>query len=251
MANRILLILCFLVFVSTFAQNPEEVFNSANRMYQQKEFDKAIELYQELVDNGYEGVSLYFNLGNAYYRAGKLGYAILDYEKSLKLSPGDEDIIHNLTLANSRTVDKLTEFPSFFLFKWWEDLLGVLTLTGWVYVVYLFFILTLLFIAGYLLLKNPVYQKYSFFSAIITGIIFISSVVVVSVRLNRDVNTKNGILVENTVNVKTSPEFSSNDAFVIHEGIKLKLEEAVGEWIKIRLNDGKTGWIPEENVRII
>lgn len=251
MVNRIIFILFFLISVSTLAQNPEEVFNSANRMYQQKEYEKAIELYHELIDNGYEGISLYFNLGNAYYRAGKLGYAILYYEKALKLSPGDEDITHNLLLANSRTVDKLTEFPSFFLFKLWEDLLGVLPLTGWVYVVYLFFILILVFTAGYLLLKNPVYQKYSFFAAIITGIIFISSVVIVSVRLNRDVNTKNGILVENTVNVKTSPEFNSNDAFVIHEGIKVKLEEAVGEWIKIRLNDGKTGWIPEENVRVI
>jgi uncharacterized protein YgiM (DUF1202 family) len=58
-------------------------------------------------------------------------------------------------------------------------------------------------------------------------------------------------LVERQSNVKASPDQSSNDAFIIHEGLKVTIEDRVGEWVKVKLNDGKTGWIPEEHIRII
>jgi tetratricopeptide (TPR) repeat protein len=246
-------ILAFLIIISAAvtAQNIEEVFASANRMYQQKQYDKSVQLYEELVNEGYEGVSLYYNLGNAYYRLDNLGYAILYYEKALKLAPVDEDIRHNLRLANAKTTDKLTEFPPFFLFNIWENIIDFFSLKGWIYTVYILFIMLLLSLGGYLLLRNPLYQKYSFFSGIILLIFFIFSTVIMSVKLNRDVNITKGILVERQSNVKASPDQSSNDAFIIHEGLKVTIEDRVGEWVKVKLNDGKTGWIPEEHIRII
>jgi tetratricopeptide (TPR) repeat protein len=250
MLNKIILF-AFILSINAIAQNTEEIFNSANKLYQQKQYEKSARLYEELVSSGYEGVSLFYNLGNAYFRVGNLGHAILYYEKALKLSPGDEDIQHNLTIANARTVDKLTEFPPFFLFKIWEEILAFFSLTGWVFIVYAFFILLLISLAGYLLLRNPLYQKYSFFTGIILLFLFIFTTAIMIVRLNRDVNVTTGILVERQSNVKSSPDETSNDAFVIHEGIKITLEDRVGGWVKVRLNDGKTGWIPEEHIRII
>jgi len=47
---------------------------------QEEKFDEAVKLYNQIIDNGYEGAELYYNLGNAYFRLGKLGYAILYYE---------------------------------------------------------------------------------------------------------------------------------------------------------------------------
>src|SRR5690606_3967693 len=93
--------------------------------------DKAIEVYKDLINSGFEGTSLYYNLGNSYYRTGKIGLAILYYEKALKLSPGDEDIRHNLALANLKTIDKVESLPKFFLFEWWDSLLTLFTISGW------------------------------------------------------------------------------------------------------------------------
>ncbi len=108
----------------SFASEETTTFQQGNEYYQQKHYDKAVETYEKLVQSGYEGTSLYYNLGNAYYRTGKVGYAILYYEKALKLSPGDDDIIHNLNIANLKIIDKVESLPEFFLFQWWEGLLA-------------------------------------------------------------------------------------------------------------------------------
>jgi len=251
MVYKVLFILLFLFVSSLFPQGTEELFSSANKFYQQKEYNKALHLYTELINEGYEGVSLFYNTGNTYYRLGKTGYAILYYEKALRLSPGDEDIQHNLSLAYARTTDKLSEFPSFFIFKIWEDLLGLFSLTGWVYVTYILYILLILATAGYLMLKDPLRQKYSFLGGLVIAAIFIFSTAILIVKLNSEVSTKKGVVVEQASSVKLSPDEGSNDAFVVHEGLKIKLEDRVGEWYKIRLEDGKTGWIQEEDIRII
>lgn len=250
MVNKTILLFA-VITLSLSAQNVEELFNSANKFYQQKQYEKSAALYEELVSEGFEGVSLFYNLGNAYYRMDRLGYAILYYEKALKLSPGDEDIIHNLKIANSATADKLSEFPPFFIFAIWEDLLGIFSLTGWIYTGYLFFIILLVSAGGYLLLRNPSYQKYSFITGIITGVLLIFSIAIIAVKFNEDVNIVKGVVVERQANVKISPDESSNDAFIVHEGLKIKLEDKVGEWVKVKLEDGKTGWLQIHEIRTI
>ena len=250
MVNKIFLLVIVTAF-SLSAQNVEELFSSANTFYQQKQYDKAAVLYEELVNEGYQEVALFYNLGNAYYRMDRLGYAILYYEKALKLSPGDEDIIHNLKIANSATADKLSGFPPFFVFAVWEDLLGVFSLTGWIYTVYFLFILLLVLAAGYLLFRNPVYQKYSFITGIITGVLFIFSMSIMTVKFNDDVNIIKGVVVEHQTNVKVSPDESSNDAFIVHEGLKVRLEDKVGDWVRVKLEDGKTGWMQINELKTI
>jgi SH3-like domain-containing protein len=69
--------------------------------------------------------------------------------------------------------------------------------------------------------------------------------------MNKEYNVKDGIIVENVVTVKSSPDDSSKDEFIIHEGLKVRLEDKVDDWIKIRLADGKIGWVNEKSLGII
>jgi SH3-like domain-containing protein len=71
------------------------------------------------------------------------------------------------------------------------------------------------------------------------------------VKLNKELNIKDGVVIENVISVKLSPDSESNDAFIIHEGIKVRFEDKVDDWVKIRLEDGKVGWIREEDARVI
>jgi SH3-like domain-containing protein len=90
---------------------------------------------------------------------------------------------------------------------------------------------------------------------LMTGVValflFVATAALLTVKLNREFNVKKGIIVENTVNVKISPDSGSNDAFIVHEGLKVALEDKVDNWIKVRLQDGKIGWVPDEDVKII
>lgn len=64
--------------------------------------------------------------------------------------------------------------------------------------------------------------------------------------MNKEFNTKDGVIIETSVIVKSSPDYSSKDSFQIHEGLKVRIEDNVDDWVKIRLDDGKIGWITEK-----
>jgi len=248
-----LLFLSFLLICIniSFASPQDDLISKGNAAYQSGNFQQAVDLYQQVVSAGYESPVLYYNLGNSYYRLGKLGFAILNYERAQKLAPGDEDITHNLALANSRIVDKIDNIPPFFLFKWWESLLAVFSISGWTYTAYFFYILVLVSIALFFFTKSPFRQKLSLYSAAGFILLLIITSALLAIRMNRELNYKNGVVIEQAVTAKLSPDDKSTDAFVLHEGIKVRLEDKVADWVRIRLKDGKVGWLPEKDLRTI
>jgi len=245
-------LLLFFIFSSVmiFAQ-PEVFMQQGNRYYQKQNYDQAVQSYLKVLDEGYESAELYYNLGDAYYRDGKLGYAILNYERALKLSPGDDDIRHNLALANSRTIDRLNTLPDFFLFQWWESFLALFTFSGWVYLSYVFYVLLLCIIVFYFFTRKPDNQRPALYSGLLVILLLIISVSISVIKYNREYNIKNGIVVEQSATAKLSPDPDSKDAFVIHEGLKVRLEDKVDNYYKIRLKDGKLGWLPVSDVEMI
>ncbi len=81
--------------------SPQTSFFQANTLYKQGEFAAAVTEYEQVVHAGLESAPLYFNLGNAYFKAGDKGRAILNYERALRLQPGDPDVQANLSYARS------------------------------------------------------------------------------------------------------------------------------------------------------
>jgi hypothetical protein len=234
-----------------FASEADDLMKQGNEFYQDKQYEKAIGTYQSIVNMGYVGTSLYYNLGNSYYREGKIGYAILYYEKALELSPGDDDVMHNLAIANTKTLDKIDMLPRFFLFQWWESILALFPVSGWTYVVYLFYLLLLCSIGLYFFARGLNIQRYSVFAGLLAGIFLIVTAALWIVSLNREITVKDAIVVDPTAIVKLAPDSTSNDAFVIHEGLKVRELDKVESWVKIRLQDGKEGWIQKNEIGTI
>ncbi len=255
MFKKINILLLFLsLFSYSFAVQSNESksdFEKANDLYRNNKFEDAVKEYIKLIDNGYESAALFYNLGNAYYREGNIGHAILYYEKALKLEPIDDDIIHNIALADSKTVDKIEPLPKFFIFQWWESLLAVFTIKEWTITAYIFYLLILLAIGFYFFSKQNKIQKYSFFSGLFFLGLFIFCSVLLTIRLNREESVKNAIITDTVVNIKTAPDPGSNDAFVVHEGLKVKIENKIDHWVEVRLQDGKIGWVTDNKLSVI
>ena len=239
--------LVWLISNNLLAQSPDDLMKSANKFYQDGNYQLAAESYQKILGQGFESGALYYNLGNAYFKTGKLGYAIYSYEKGLKIEPNDEDLSYNLKIANSRTVDKITELPKLFLVSWWDGLVTSLNVSGWSFVVIIIFWILLASIAVYFFSRKAILQKISFLSSSASLALLIIAAVLLFARVNREAATNYGIMLDQTYSVKVSPDSKSNDAFVIHEGIKFAIEDHVNDWTKIRLIDGKVGWI-QKNV---
>ncbi|MGA8265279.1 MAG: tetratricopeptide repeat protein, partial [Ignavibacteriaceae bacterium] len=215
-----ILIISALIANFALASQVDELMKQGNDAYKNGNYKDAVTNYEKLVHQGYEGVSLFYNLGNAYYKDGKLGYAILNYEKALRLSPNDDDIQHNLAIANAKTVDKIDTLPKFFVFQIWESLLSFFSIKGWTYLVYSLFILILIAAGIYFFAKGPGIQRYSFFGGLAILFLFIMSVIILTININRDQNVKQGVIIVQSVSAKLGPDVNNNDAFVIHEGLE-------------------------------
>ena len=247
-----ILILTFVVLSGfSYGDEIQSAMKKGNELYKNSQFQSAIDEYNILVKKGYEGYSLYYNLGNAHYRLGKIGYAILYYEKAHKISPSDEDVKHNLLLAKQNLKDKVETLPPFFVFEIWEGLLGAFSASGWTIVTYLVFLLLLASLIAYFFSRNSLQQKISFFTG--TGLfsVLIFSIILLAVKMNKEFNIKDAIILEPSVTAKFSPDESANDNFIIHEGLKVRIEDKVDNWYKIRLEDGKVGWVSKNELGII
>jgi tetratricopeptide (TPR) repeat protein len=245
------MVLFFAVTFTVSASSLDEMMIKANMFYQESKFDSALTVYKQVTDQGYVSSALYFNIGNSYYRLGEIGKAILNYERGLKLDPSDEDIKYNLQIAQARIVDRIKYVPQIFLVEWWNSLLTFLSVSAWAAVVIIFYISFLIFIGIYFLTKSGRLQRFSFYFGSMNFIALIFIVFLFVARVNRETSKDYGVLVTDTITVKVSPDDKAQDAFVIHEGLKFEIEDELQEWARIKLSDGKVGWLNKSAFELI
>ncbi len=242
------------LFPSVFsAQNAyvDSLMKAGNAAYTAKNFEKALDNYEKILDEGYESNALYYNLGNSYYKIGALGKAILNYERALKLNPSDEDARYNLKIANARIIDKINPVPKFFLTEWKDALLDLFSVQTLALIVAVLFALLLLTIFLFRYGKTPSVRKSGF---VLGSIIFVALALALFLYYGKAQeirNDKYGIILAKEVTVRTSPDENAKAAFIIHEGTKILVEDKVGDWVNIKLADGKKGWLKKETFELI
>lgn len=227
-----------------FAQSVDDLLAEGNGYYQNQQYEDALSSYKNIADQGFESEVLFFNLGNTYFRLNRLGYAILYYEKALLLDPNDEDINYNLKLANVRTVDKISEVPKLFIVEWWDLFVSLLSPSGWLQVVFALYLIVLILVGIYFISSRYLIKRTGLLCGSVGFVLLLFFLIVFISAYLRDTTSEYGILVKSVETVKISPDEKSNDAFVIHEGVKFELEDELQGWTKIKLADGKVGWLP-------
>jgi tetratricopeptide (TPR) repeat protein len=248
--NRVLLVL-LLACATSFAQEAAMNFSAANDLYRGGKYAEAISTYEKIVSNGYESPALYYNLGNAYYKSGNIPAAILNYERAKRLAPGDEDVLHNLRLANLRIVDKIEPVPRLFFVGWWDGLIGLASSSGWGSIAIGALWLAALLLAGFRIVRGGLAQKLLLFPGIAMVLFSIFAFTAGGIQGGRERSESAAILFAPTASVKSAPDAGSTDLFVVHEGVRVDVLDSVGEWEKIRLADGKEGWLPMADLKVI
>ncbi len=89
----------------------KDLANEADTAYKDGKYDQSVNLYSNIISSGFSSGQLYYNLGNSYFKSGRLGPSILMYERAVQLMPHSDDVRHNLEFARSRTLDRIDQPP--------------------------------------------------------------------------------------------------------------------------------------------
>lgn len=222
----------------------------ANVLCQDGKFKEATDKYEAVLAAGYENVSVYYNLGYAYYKQGQLARAILNFERAKRLAPADADIQFNLEQAYEMT-DKMQVLDPVFFVRWWESLCNALSPDGWAVVFVIVFVLMLAGIAAYLFANGIGLRKTGFFCAIALFFIAIASLSISIRQKNLITDSHSAIIVKSSSTLNTTPDRNGTEMVVLHEGTPVYILSEVGEWFEVRLQDGNVGWIKKTDVEKI
>lgn len=248
----------FIFFISSLTLSANSMKDStvvymqqANEAYQSNDFKNAIELYTKVVDLQYESATLYYNLGNAYFKSGDNARALLWLERARRLDPNNEDIIHNISFVEQKLVDRIEHLPELFIIKLWNNTSRFLTGNQWAtlsIVACSLFALCLLII---LLIRISWIRSISIFAAILALFLTVFSVIFAKKESTRYIQHPQGIIMGYVVNVKSTPNEKGSDLFVIHSGLKVGITDQLNEWVEIRLPNGEKGWIQTTQIEEI
>ena len=241
-----LLLLLLLPLTATAVTKAE-----ADSAYAQGHYQQAARDYEALLKKGVS-TDLYYNLGNAYYRMDEMPRAVLNYERALLLSPGDADVRFNLQMARSKTVDKITPESEMFFVTWYHSLINLTSVDGWAQMALIALAVAIVLALLYLFASPVWMRKVGFFGALAMLVLFVAANFFAYAQKQSFVRRSGAIIMAPAVTVKSTPAEQGTDLFILHEGTRVDITDGtMRQWKRIRLADGKEGWIETSQMEII
>jgi tetratricopeptide (TPR) repeat protein len=219
------------------ASTPAERFERANALYRSGDFGGAAGEYEALVADGYTSPAVHFNLGNARLRLGRRGPAVASWERALQLDPWDGDARENLLAARTEDPDRaLSGEPALFarlVERTGDGLAVVLFAVPW----------WLLWGALALRLgRRPAARRVLTALALVSTLGVMGGGALLAGRA-RDRLRPIAVLIAPTSSARDEPSAALKPAFELHEGTRVRVVGAQGDFVRVRLDGGLEGWI--------
>jgi tetratricopeptide (TPR) repeat protein len=240
----------------TFATSSElpvdTLWNRANTQYSNGNYKESAELYEQILNKYGESAEIYFNLGNACFKQNLLGAAHLNYERARRLDPANPDILHNLDFVRAMQIDKIDEVQEIFITTWLDNMMNVFSGNTLANIFFITIVISLILLSFFVFSQTSRVRKVSLIGFCLFVLLIMISCYLGYRQRNQTLNRSEAIIYSPEVVVKSAPNNSGADLFIIHEGLKVRIIEKQGNYYRIILDDGKSqGWIPRENAEII
>ena len=245
------LILLLFIGQAVFSQSADELFEKANEQYKLEQYEDAITTYEQIKDLGLTSSELYYNIGNCYYKLNKVAYSIYNYEKALLIDPLNSDAENNLIFARRLTIDNIEALPKSLLQKVDEAVVKKLSYDEWAIVSVVLSILGCgLFLLFYFSYSSGK-KRFFFVTSMLSFILLITTSVFAFKEYSYAQTNVDAIVFAQQTDVKNAPTLNSENVFTLHEGTKVKVLDTVDNWKKIKIADGKIGWIIASEIKIL
>ena len=229
----------------------EALWDMANTAYNEGNFEKAAATYEQILAQNLHSAALYYNLANAYFKQGELGKALLNYNRASRIAPGDEDIRHNQEYAEKMTKDSIEKIPEFFLTTWLRSVRGAMSCTAWTVLSIVMLAVALVMALLYLLAQRMSLRKVGFYTMAMALLLFVATSIFAISERNQLVGRSEAIVMSTAASVKSSPDRSATELFVLHEGTKVSIGATTDGWAEVRIADGRKGWIEDKRIERI
>lgn len=239
----------FLIFSGSLFAQEKTVFEQATEAYSNEKYQQAIANYEQILENGKTSVAVYYNLANAHYKLDHIAPSIYYYEKALQLKPNDKDVLNNLAFAKKMTIDAIEPLPKTGFSKWVGQLIGIFGFDTWAWIAVFFSVLFALLILGYYFAGSSKKKRLFFVPAMFCLVLGVLSFFFANARQNVLQTNQFAIVFAQETNVNSEPSSQSELVFLLHEGTKIEVNEAFGDWLQIELADGKQGWVKKGAVK--
>jgi len=229
---------CVLAVSSVFAQSDTE-FAKANQDYAQNNFKEAISGYETLVRSGQWSANIFYNLGNAYFRAGDFGRAILNYERALALERHHPEATANLQIARdeARALEMQQSRP--------ERYLQIASVNQYVITAAVTFWAGLFCVVGLIFARRRS-------AAVIALLVFSLLVFVVAIFAIYELDHGSegralAIVTGKDVQARVATADTANSVLALPPGSEVKILSTRGDWVYAALPNNLRGWIPAKD----
>jgi tetratricopeptide (TPR) repeat protein len=227
---------------------PTEAMRVANENYEAGKYAEAVSIYEAILASGLRHSSVYYNLGNAYFKQGDLGRAILNYRRAQYLDPRDADVTTNLNIARTQTVDKLEAPPEDGLSNLVQLAEEWLTMNEAMLLALILWLL--MAVLALLMLFKPNWRRWAGIALGALAVLLLVGLISMTNRSYKEQNSPAAVIVAQTVDVTSGPGTSEQYLieFTLHSGAEVSLIESRSNWQRITLPGDLQGWVPAEAV---
>ena len=247
--KKVLLLILLFVVAPLSAQDANALFESGKEHYKADAFQEAIDDWKAVLEKGQHSKALYFNLGNAYYKLGEVAPSVYYYEKALQLDPTDKEVQNNLVFAQNLRVDVIEPLPKTVFTRTYDNTIGSLTSNLWAWLSIGFIIAGVLCFLGYYFSGTTSRKRLLFVGTFVLLGLTLFSFTAAYMTYTDAQNERLAIVFSDSMEVREAPKKTGTIAFELHAGTKLEIIDQDGDWVRIKLSNGKDGWVAATAVK--
>lgn len=229
------------------ADSTATTFAKAVQAQENSQYPKAIELYEQILETEMLSPALYNNLGLAYYNNKQLGWAIVQFERALKLAPEQADAKHNLKAAQQRIEDTYQASEALFFVQWWNQIVSSLNSMSWAILFLALIFSTVGAIMAWQWKNQSIYRTLAIllFSGSLLSLIWGFQKKAIEASSNA------AIVINDQIGLRQEPNLSSEEIELVFEGVKVSILEEQDSWTHIELPNHLIGWVPSSMIEEI